>query len=312
VPAPRPFALIRTFEQWLRVSHENTALNGEVVRLFWEDDAEQKHDEIPFEIAGDGLAFDSHCRLYHSVPDEGRIERLLWANLDPLGPATSQATPVDLVTGDDEAEFGDFSSVKGPPQRLIQPARLAVDDEDRLFVIESGMKRILVFDLWSRRFLGGVNLAMEPIDLVAEGRKVHVLLKTPPGLVRINARGNVETREWPAVITDPSRIALCPNGDLFILEHAGTAQARVINYARSSEVISVPFATDIEFQTYDPIFAEVCSGENHVLVAARRPGEPFRRSCVGTGDAPPELPPLTARGYDGRGIVRVPDGRIGF
>ncbi len=312
MPAPRPFALIRTFDQWLRVGHENTALNGEVVRLFWEDDAEQERNETPFEIAGDGLAFDSHCRLYHSVSDEGRIERLLWASLDPLEPAASQMTPVELIAEEPEAEFGDFSSVKGPPQRLLQPARLAIDEDDRLFVIESGTKAILVFDLWSRRFLGGVRLAAEPIDLVAEGRKVHVLLKAPPGLVRINARGSVKIREWPAIISNPSGIALCPNGDLFILEHAGTAQARVINYARLPEVISVPFATDIEFQTNDPIFAEVCAGENHVLVAARRPGEHFRRFCVGAGDEPPELPPLTARGYDGRGIVRVSDGRIGF
>ena len=75
MPAPRPFALIRTQDQWLRASHENTALQGEVVQLFWHDEAAQDSDKPdPFSIPGAGLAFDSHCRLYHSVTDEGRID----------------------------------------------------------------------------------------------------------------------------------------------------------------------------------------------------------------------------------------------
>jgi phage tail-like protein len=56
-------------------------------------------------------------------------------------------------------------------------------------------------------------------------------------------------------------------------------------------------------------------GDNQVLVVARRPNEDFRRFCVGENEpatSPPELPPLKARGYNGSGIVRAPDGRIGF
>ena len=57
MPAPRPFALIRTRDQWLRAAHENTALEGEVVQLYWED---QKPESLAAEEAftelGAGLA----------------------------------------------------------------------------------------------------------------------------------------------------------------------------------------------------------------------------------------------------------------
>jgi len=61
----------------------------------------------------------------------------------------------------------------------------------------------------------------------------------------------------------------------------------------------VPFATDLEFL------------DASELVVARRPGEDFLRFGLhgGSLDA---LPPLKGRGYDGRGILRTPDGRIGF
>ncbi len=312
MPAPRPFALICTNEQWLRVRHEHTALTGEEVSLFWDPTTEEDDQIPPFAMAEDGLAFDSHCRLYHSVTSEGRIERLLWANHDPLDAAAPQAAPVTLVTEEADSKFGDFSPSDKSPKPLMKPTRLAVDADDRLFVIEETQKSILIFDLWSRRFVGAVELSAEPVDLVANGRGVYVLLRHEPGLIRIDARGNVTVRPWPAEITEPVRIALSPNGEIFVLERAATAAARVINYARPSQITPVPFATDIEFQTNDPALREACSGEKHVLVVARRPKESFRRFCIGAGDTVPELQPLTARGYDGRGLVRVPDGRIGF
>ncbi len=85
MPAPRPFTLIRTHDQWLRSSHEDTALEGEVAQLHWRDEkAESAGDVPPFTERGAGLAFDGYCRLYHSVPAEGRVERWLWEAQDPL------------------------------------------------------------------------------------------------------------------------------------------------------------------------------------------------------------------------------------
>lgn len=309
---PRPFALIRTHDQWLRASHDQTALEGEVVQLYWRENPTESDDaNKPFPERGAGLAFDGHCRLYHSVPKEGRIERLLWAAQDPLQPASTQPAPVNLFETDIDDELGDFTLAGAKPTALLEPRGLTVDEDERLFVAESGARRILIYDLRSNRLLRRVPLAAAPVDLVCSGRNVYALLTSPPGLIKLNARSEPQELELPGEITEPARIALSPSGELFILERAGEAQARIVKYSRPSEVLEVRFATDIEFQTDDPLLAQVCRADNHVLVVARRPGEDFLRYCVGD-NKPAELPPLKARGYDGLGIVRTPDGRIGF
>ena len=309
MPAPRPFALIRTHDQWLRASHTNTALEGEVVQLYWGDDeAQSVDDEKEFTDLGAGLAFDSHCRLYHSVPTEGRVERLHWASHDPLQPPDLQKAPVDLFETEIDETFGDFVLSGTKPTQLLMPAGLAVDEDDRLFVAESDAKRILIYDLESSRLLRRVQLAAKVTDLAALGRTIYALLVQPPGLVKLTARTNPQTLDLPDEITNPARIAISPAGDLFVLNAAGTADARVLKYPDGSEVVKVPFATDIEFQT--PIPATVTASCT-VLVVARRPNEDFLRFCIDKTGAS-ELPPLKARNYDGLGIVNTPDGRIGF
>ena len=312
MPAPRPFALIRTADQWLRVSHSNTALQGEVVQLYWQDpDTVSSKSNKDFPGAKAGLAFDGHCRLYHSIPDEGQVERVRWAAQDPLRPNSEQPVPVDLFAVDKPEQLGDFALVNNAATALATPRGLAVDDDERLFVAEAGAKRILVYDLWSNRLVNQIAVAGEPLDLVAHGRTVYVLLGSPPGLLKLSAHIGPQALALPPEITDPSRIALSPGRELFILESAGQSQARVVKFSEPTKVIEVKFATDIEFHKGDPLLAHVCSGEDSVLVVARRPGEDFLRFCVGQKN-PANLPPLKARGYDGQGIVATPDGRIGF
>ncbi len=405
MPAPRPFALIRTHDQWLRVSHDHTALEGEVVRLHLPE-PEIVEDDKPFDRVGAGLAFDGHCRLYHSVArqpqspehgaQEGRVERLMWGAQDPLqshqfsttaikvdepgkrillgagrlqgirenarfiinepettglpqvdrriafativqaGPneswadltmlrqvsirqgsqlvlvdPTAQPLPVDLFATESAESCGEFVPLVKDSASAFAPGALAIDEDERLFVAESEAKRILIYDLWSNRLLRRVQLAAEPIDLVASGRTVYALLASPPGLIKLGARGGLQVLSLPAEVTTPSRIALCPNGDLYVLEHAGTERARIVKLNSPFTEIPKNFATDIEFQLNDPTLAHACTEAGHVLVVARRPGDDFARYCVGA-EEPVELRPLTARGYDGLGIVRVPDGRIGF
>src|SRR5205823_10128478 len=94
---PRPFALVRTDDQWSRAAHNGTALDAEtggVELRRVESEATQKGGEASALTAG--LAFDAECRLYRSVPDEGRVERLLWSGdraahepLDLFVPAVS-------------------------------------------------------------------------------------------------------------------------------------------------------------------------------------------------------------------------------
>jgi phage tail-like protein len=312
MPAPRPFALIRTEDQWLRASHDRTALEGEVVQLYWrEEKAESVDADEPFSERGAGLAFDGHCRLYHSVPQEGRVERLLWAAQNPLEPQTTQPVPINLFETDTEGQLGDFALSGDKPAALIRPRGLAVDADERLFVADAGAKRILIYDLWSNRLLRRVELAAEPFDLASSGRTIYALLSSPPGLFKLGAREEPQALTLPDEMDAPARIAVSPGGELFILEHAGLQEARVVNYSTPGNVIPVGFATDIEFQVGDRMLTQACGGDQEVLVVARRPGEDFRRFCIGENRVT-ELPPLKARGYDGLGCVRVPDGRIGF
>jgi phage tail-like protein len=89
---------------------------------------------------------------------------------------------------------------------------------------------------------------------------------------------------------------MAPRGELFVLDRARTADARIISTGHD---IPVPFATDVE-----------CLPDG-IIVAARGVGQDFRRFRI-TATAVEELSPLKARGYDGLGIVRTPDDRIGF
>lgn len=308
MPAPRPFALIRTRDQWLRASHKNTALEGEIVQLFWTDEKATDGAGDPFTEEGAGLAFDRHCRLYHSVRLEGRVERMFWALHDPLQPADAQQAPVDLFATETDDEFGDFVLSGPQPTQLLAPTGLAVDEDDRLFVAESGAKRILIYDLQTNRLLRRVQLAAKVTDLVAHGRTVYGISVQPPRLIKLTARTEPQLLELPATINAPTRLAISPAGEIFILEVDETMSGRVLRYPDGAEVLKVQFATDIEIQTPNPVTA---GASCVVLVVARRPDEDFRRFCIDGKDVS-ELPPLKARGYDGLGIVNTPDGRIGF
>ena len=282
--SPQPFALIRTEDQWRRTSFENTALIGEVVQLAWtEAEPVDTLDGPPPDPAG--LAFDEHCRLYHSVPEEGRVERLLWAAEQP--PA-----PVDVIESEAEQNFGDFTPAGGPARALRCPSALSVDKNTRLYVADPRAREITIFDLWSKRLVRRVRLKSRPLDLGMQGRWVIALTDDPPGLLKLDARAGPFPSDQPQVLTRPSRLAVSPAGELFILDgEMILAQGRL--------PLQVPRATDIEFQ----------SGE--ILVVARLPLEDFRRFRV-SDSAVEELPVLQARAYDGRGIVRTPDGRIGY
>ncbi|HEV7374860.1 MAG TPA: phage tail protein [Pyrinomonadaceae bacterium] len=310
VTVPRPFALIRTEDQWRRVAHDSTALEGEVVRLAWGEDAP---DPQPAPPIGAGLAFDAHCRLYHSLPEDGQVERLLWAAEDPLRIELRQADTFDLFASEAHPSLGDFVPVEEMSRALLEPIGLAVDDGDRLFVAEAGGRCILIYDLWDRRLLRRVSLNARPLDMAAHGHSVYALLDSPTGLLQLNARNEVWSLPLPVPLpglTQPTRIAISASGEIFLLDAAGTEQARVVPVLRPDRSFKAAFATDIEFLTGDA----GASGEDaksSVMVIARRPGEDFLRQRLGPSSRE-EMPPLKGRDYDGRGIVCTPDGRIGF
>ncbi len=121
---PRPFALVRTEDQWRRAAHQGTALVGEVVQLAWTSpDAEEGAAVAP--LPGAGLAFDAHCRLFHSRPEEGRVERLLWAAPTPVA-------STDVFAPAAESELGDFHGADPAAGGLANPRGLVVDAHERL------------------------------------------------------------------------------------------------------------------------------------------------------------------------------------
>lgn len=312
MPVPRPFAIIYTKDQWSRVAHQGTALDGDVVhlaRVESEAGADESFDESQPLLPGAGLAFDCYCRLYHSVPEEGRVERLLWDAHDPLRAPKAQP-PLDLFETPEPPDLGDFAPAEEETGALDTPRGLACDEDDRLFVAESGTRRVLVFDLWGLRLVRAVQFAARPVDLASRGRGIVALTEEPAGLFELDARTGPTQLELPTEVTTPTRIAVSPSDEIYLLDKGGTVDARVVPFKEPARAFAVPFATDLEFQTGAAIHNEE-QAESVVLVVARRPGEDFKRFRL-TAHSTDEMAALKGRGYDGRGIVCTPDGRIGF
>ncbi len=300
MPATRPFALVRSGDQWVRSSFDGVFLDHEagVISLAWStttQDEGARGGRVPF----GGLAFDAACRLYHGVPDAGRVDRIGLQNVAPSA-ARDLAVPDDSVplfaTGDADS-FGDFTG--GAPSALRDVAGLAVDADDRLFVAESGADQLLVFDLWGRRLLRRVALpGARPTDLAAFGARVYAVLDAARAVVRLTVRSDPVIVPLPPACDRPSRVAVSPTrGALAVLSRAGTVAATVHvldPVGAEQTTFDEPGATDVEWES------------EHVLVVARRPGADFTRRRI-DGAAVELLSPLRARGYDGAGIVRTPE-----
>ncbi len=290
----RPFALLRSGDQWARCGHDGTFLDlaTGTVELAWTTTTASVEGFVAAPVAG--LAFDAHCRLLHALPEAGRIERLRWAAIDPAAPAEDQPAAVDLFAAAPPPAFGDFTA-EVPDTGMAEPRGLAVDVNDRLFVAETGADRILVYDLWEQRLLQRTALAAgsRPTDLAAQGLTIYAVLEGAQQVVRLAARTEPVALTLPAGCTAPSRVAVSPGGRIAILAAAGDAAAHVWFVDTGYGDFAAPGASDIEWESDD------------VLVIARQPGADFLRLRVTVGAAD-LLPPLRARGYDGRGIVALP------
>lgn len=313
----RGFALFRTRDQWVRAAHDGTGIDPDTggVRLAWTVPPVGGEEEPPPapERAG-GLAFDSRCVLYRSVVPEGRVERMLWRALDPFAVPPDQSVPLaeigdaptpaelqrpaDLLGAAAEPPLGEFAP-EPPARRLLRtPLGLAVDEDDRLFVCEQGRRRLLVYDLPSRRLLRTVRLPAAPLDVAAQGRTAYAVLDGAPWLVRLSARGEPVAVAPPEAPGRPARVAISPGGAVFLLHRDGTG-AWVAALDGTLPPHAVPNGLDVELES-----------EGGVVVACR-PGDAFVRLAAGDGTWS-EGDPYAARDYDGYGIVRTPDGRIGF
>lgn len=310
-PGDPGFALVRGHDQWVRASHQGTALVAGAVQLAWEDVPEPGQAPSPAPPRGAGLAFDGQCRLYRSLPEAGQVERLRWAAQDPLAPTRPGPAPVPLFAGP-AAPAGDFAPA-APGVPLATPRGLAVDGDDRLFVALHGARRVLVLDPWDRRVLGRAVLPGRPLDLAADGATGEVLAvaESPAGLYRMGARGAPRPLDLPAGVRSPGRIAVAPDGRRWLLDAPATPEARVLELTPPHRTRPVPWATDLA--CYVPALRRPDEGDadTPILAVARRPGETLLRLHPQPAGLA-ELPGLLARGYDGLGIVATPDGRIAF
>lgn len=301
----RPFALLSTGDQWVRSSFTKTFLNvlDGIVELAWTTSSPAS--KLPAPTVGAGLAFDQECRLYHSLPAEGRVERLIGVIPDPSRLGGDPPESVDLFPLEPDLACGDFTSPT-PAQALREPRGLAVDINDRLFIAETAADCIAVIDLWDGRMLQKITLpgGSRPTDLAAWGDEVYAVLAGVGKIIRCSARSAPSPFELPKGCTRPSRIALSPAGRIAILENAGEASAHIWFADTGFKDFPAPAATDLEWES------------ETVLVVAQRPGLDFLRYQIGP-DQRVALPPLRARAYKGLGIVALPAAatasrRIGF
>jgi len=296
-----PFSMVHTLDQWRRVAHDNTALEETetdlaIVQLAWlRDDLEDTGDQGS---AGQmaGMAFDPWCRLYRSLPDEGQIERSLWA-ADSLQESQPLALFAKESSQPGDFKFVDDSGVDTGP--LSRPVDVAVDFKGRLYIAEYGNKRVLMYDLLENKLIRHFNLDSAPLSLTSDGNRVWVVLENPAsGIAILSGHNDAVFQSLPDGINQVTAITILQNQP-YIIDQGGTEQAKIMPLFSSEDAIVVPYASDI------------LSVEGNILVVARRIGEDFLRFEINQG-AQTELPHLKARHYQGTGIVITPEGDIAY
>jgi phage tail-like protein len=320
----RSFAPLTGWEQWLRCGHHGTTVDPttEEVTLAWE-----AADTTPAAAGGvgrwpaeavpagpAGLAFDLNGCLYHGVPERGQLQRVPWPR-PPSGSAEA-TEPVDLLppVRGPAPRPGSFAPADPAAGASIRAVALAADADEHLFVLDGDNGEIAVVDLADGHLLRRIVLRWPAVDLAADGRAIlvatadraHPLVTVDalgaPLEVALAHRAVTALAEVPAAAR-PARVAVGPRGERWLLLRTATsAWAVPIADDRRSSPIQVTGATDLELTEYD--------GRGHLVVAGP-PGRDLLVFVLRPGaDAPGS--PLRARNYDGRGIVRTPDGRIGF
>ena len=282
----RSLSLIVDTDQWLRCAHQGTALlDGGGVTLTWTEQPESRLEcgsaDLPashrdpecsrVKRAG-GLAFDRWCRAYVSRPQCGRVDVSTW-------PADDVAT-------------------SPCPGGLRHPTGLAVDRQQRLYIVEVGADVVDVVDLVAQRLLRKVAVCGHPVDVAAVCGRSLVLLREPPGLVWIDGRRGP--------LAGPPLEKPCGYGPL--TAHR-VASGPLVLWRRPGGEYAVIARPDGDVLFEFAAATALAIDSSGLLVVAQRPGEPFRRYRQ-SGSGWVELEPVATLRYDGGGIAFSPDGRI--
>ncbi|MFC5219682.1 phage tail protein [Streptomyces coerulescens] len=312
------FAAIATVAQWLRCAHSGTALSADerAVTSAWEEPAGRPGSDASAGPAG--LAVGPGRTALHAVPEEGRIVRLPWR---PEGRLTAPRAEGGLGDGPFEdllevtpapgTPSGEFAMAPGAARRQMRAVSLAMDAYDRMTVLDATDGSVLVIDLADRRTVRRFRPPGTPVDLAPHEGGVLIACAEPDApLWRLNA-WDAGPRPFPVPAGPrealpagavPSRVAVGPGSEVWLLwrDTDGDGWAVPVADERTSRAIGpVPSARDLELD-----------GTSAVIVASG-PGADLRRfAFLGTGRTTEQ--PLRAPGYDGRGLTRTPDGRIGY
>ena len=291
------FAMIKGNDAWLRVAHQDTSLDQrkECVQLAWHyPDVAQSGES---EVVKGGLAVDPWCRVYHTIPEEGRVERLYWD--DRLDAESARSLF-------DEQPFwlGDFQ-YQSEPLSLLNPGPMAITDTGHLFLADTGVQQIHIFDLLEGKKRRTLYLPHPVCDLCHLRDRVYALIYNEligeAQILRINTSDTPELLDisLPDYMQSllPGGIAVDGAGRLFILFNSHEQDACIWATDGKNERINVPFASDLQFV------------DSNILVVARSPGAEFLRFYIRPGNYE-ERPPLQALSYDGRGIASGPEEQI--
>ena len=300
----RRFAPIVGLDQFLRCGHEGTAIDARngIVTLARRESVAGNPWGDPVEAEPAGLAFDRNGCLYHGVPEHGQVQRVAWRAGEPR--SASQPSTVDLL-----APAG---AQGGPPVPGggVRPVALAADADDHLFLLDGVTAAIHVLDLVDGRLLRTITLPWRPVDLAGNrGRRIHVATDDPDHpLLAVEALGHPievevaeEAREGIPPAARPSRVAVGPDDQVWLLYRDDPARAWAVPVRddRRKAPVRRDGAVDLELD-----------GEGSLVFAGPPDGE--LQVVVLSDEGDTEGPALRARAYDGRGLVRTPDGRIGF
>ncbi len=288
------YAMLAGNDHWLRVSHDNTSvdLRDQTVHLAWQYEDVFEQTDSSKELAG--LAFDPWCRVYHSLPEENLVEKLLWENRRNI----NSAKP---VFDTQKTDIGDFHAVKQPTD-INQPLGIAIDSKGRLFISDAGNHRILVFDLTDSRLLRTINVQGKPTAMCTDGEQVFCIIVKPENdfnILRFTAQTMPEPLDLTLNVSVPTDITIDESGRVFLLHHANSFEAEILAVDGLNEPIQVPFAS-----------ALVAKSECEIVIA-RQANADFLRYRV-TQQNVSQLPHLQARHYDGRGITLDPFGKVAY
>jgi phage tail-like protein len=300
-PSQRGLAPVGGAGQWLRCGHTDTALDldDDVVTLAWQaiDHGAPGAGTAPPGSAG--LTFAGNGCLYHGVPERGQIERVAWPR---------EQSGVDLLAPPPDSDGGGgvgFRPAGPDPGVAVQAVALAADTDEHLFVLDGPTGLVHVLDLVDGHLLRTVALPWPPVDLAAMGDTVLIATADPAHpLVSMTALSLPDEVAAAADLPSgmvPRRVAAgWADGRwvrwLLVADDAGNAVAVPLE---NGGVLHLAGATDIEVDG------------RGALVVGGAPEADLRRFVI-TADATAEDAPLRGRRYDGRGLARTPDGRIGF